>query len=236
MIPDSLFYPQLEDIERLLKRLNLLAERQKSPNSALGAAEMKGKAYREQYELMFRELAYNFRMGDQSLLRFTRSGEDIHVGTLSYCYYESPVSVMSYESFVAFYADVAIGTREHKEALKEVGSELASDYEDYISNADLKKATTPLRYDYKAEDYRAGIHPASHVHFGSENDIRVGTKRIMTPLAFVLFIIRQRYPVSWDKLQHWNNHAELCRNVRGKLDEVDANYWNDLDEQELFLN
>lgn len=235
MIGESIVGPQLETIEKLLKKLSLFAERSAFPRTSPGASELRGKPYREAYEMVFRENAYDFRLSDQSLFQFNISGTDIHNGSIRYCYYEAPIIVMSYEQFVAFELGLKPDESRYKNMIQEWGDESRTEYEDYVRSSDLKSAVTPLRYDCKANDYRPGIHPASHMHFGVENDIRVGTRRIMTPIAFVLFVIRQRYPDAWSDILKWNNPHQLCRNFRDQLKMVDEKYWCKTDEQELYL-
>ena len=235
MIGEGPFNTQLREIEAILKKLKLFAERQRFPNTSLGAAVFRGKTYREVYDLAFKELAFNFRLTDQSLLFFKKSGTTIHDGSLSFIYYEAPVAVMSYELFLSSEFGLDPTTVEFEKMLKECGDEWLPDYEQYVRASDLKQAVTPLRYDCKAEDYRAGIHPAAHMHFGVENNIRLGSRRVMGPLGFTLFILRQHYPSSWQEVLDWPNCEVLCRQFRTALDEVDAAYWRANDERELHL-
>jgi len=109
------------------------------------------------------------------------------------------------------------------------------DYENYLANPDIKENVTPLRYDYYPEHYVEGRHPASHFHFGNKNNVRVGTKKVLMPLSFVLFVIRQCYPEAWQKLSGMSDAEILCRNVRDSLEDVDKEFWNKLDQWELIL-
>jgi hypothetical protein len=99
-----------------------------------------------------------------------------------------------------------------------------------------KNVVTPIRYDYKATDYTEGLHPASHVHFGFANEIRIGTRRIMNPISFVLLLIRQRYPDHWKQVLAVKAHQVLCSNVRDTIDEVNEAYWKELDLLEVALH
>lgn len=236
MIGDGQFRAQLERIEQLLTKLALLADRQHSPNRSLGAAHFRGKPYREVYEISIRELAYDFRLTDQGLLLFTKAGKDIKTGTLSFSFYESPVAVMSYQEFVALQVGIIPSDPNYNKSIEEWADEFMSDYQGYVVSSDLKSLVTPLRYDYKAEDYRPGAHPASHLHFGFANNVRVATRRILNPIAFTLFILRQCYPDAWQRLLSWDESETVTRNVREFLNDVDALYWQSRDEQELFLS
>lgn len=236
MIGDGLFHTQLNTAEQILGELDLLEERQPSPNKTLGASRFRGMTYRQVYEECVREYAYDFLLADQSLLLFIKTGHNCHDGSLSYSFLECPVKVMVYREFVGNEIGVNIMDDDFDYEVDAWGDELRADYEQYVNSRDTKSVVTPLRYDYKASDYRPGIHPASHVHFGHENEIRVGTQRVMKPLSFLLFVLRQRYPKAWDRLRGTEKMPVHARNVRNDLDVVDVAYWSDLDQHEIYLH
>jgi hypothetical protein len=236
MIGDGPFYTQLNKCEEILEDLKLLEERNLTPNQSLGAAHFKGMSYRETYTSCIKYLAYDFKLVDQSLLLFVRGGNDKHNGTLGFCYYECPFRIMTYEEFVGSEFGLKPLDPEFEQYVAETGDELRFEYEQYISTSDSKVIATPVRYDYKDSDYRAGIHPASHVHFGFANHIRVGTKKVMNLVSFTLFIVRQRYPREWEVfLEDVETSVHLCRNVREHLDNIHGDYWGASDDMEVSL-
>jgi hypothetical protein len=143
---------------------------------------------------------------------------------------------MVYREFVGREIGISVMDRDSDERIDDWGDELRADYEQYVNSLVTKNSVTPIRYDYKAADYRPGIHPASHVHFGQSNEIRVGTYRVMKPLSFVLFLLRQRYPREWEQFRLSGDMATHARNVRHDLDIVHATYWDVHDEYELILH
>ena len=236
MIGDGRFQTQLSNVEKLLSKLGLLEERAISSNKELGAAHFKGLNYRQVYESCLKEYVYDFRLADQSLLLFIKGGRNEHNGFLNFFYYECPVPVMSYVDFVATEFGLSPLDRGFADEIAAWGDDLRGQYEQYVTSMESKNVVTPIRYDYKATDYREGIHPASHVHFGFANEIRIGTRRIMNPISFVLLLIRQRYPKHWEKVLAVKTNHILCRNVRDKIDKVDEAYWKELDQLELALH
>jgi hypothetical protein len=235
MIGDGAFEAGLNTVERLLAKLKLLDERQKTPNKNLKAADFRGKSYRDGYNLAIRELAYDFRLVDQALMLFTKDGSDLDKGSLSFSYAESPLAVISYTDFVALEEEVQPDDPNYENALAYWGDELRQEYEIYVNTLELREGFTPLRYDCKAEHYRSNAHPASHVHFGFLNDIRVATRRIMNPVSFTIFVLRQRYPAKWAEVIRWTDCSELCNEVRRNLEPVHSKYWCAHDERELYL-
>lgn len=155
---------------------------------------------------------------------------------LGFSYSECPLPVMSYREFVGNQFGVTPMDDDFELTVAEWGDDLRSDYEQYVTSSDSKAAVTPIRYDYLASDYKAGSHPASHVHFGFRNEVRVGTRRIMNPVSFTLFIIRQRYPQSWRRFLEMGQCEVLCRNVREDIDSVNAAYWQQRDDLEVALH
>jgi hypothetical protein len=236
MIPDRRFTPQLSTVHEILAAVGLLEERMLLPNKRLSVSRFRSMSYREVYEECVKEFAYDFRLSDQSLLAFLKGGKDVHDGWLSFSYYECPVSVMEYREFVGAENDITILDPTFDEIVDVWGDELRPNYEQYVNSLESKSIVTPIRYDYKACDYRPGVHPASHVHFGFLNEIRVGTGKVMNPISFTLMIIRQRYPAAWERILTMRKSPYWCRNVRTYLAAVDKAYMHRFDQHELQLN
>jgi hypothetical protein len=236
MIAEGRFQAQLNTVDVILGRVGLLEERTLSPNKGLGVSFFKGKSYRQIYEDCVREFAFDFRLIDQSLLFFLKDGRNLHDGGLSFSYYECPVQVMPYKEFVGAQIGVSPFDQDFEETVAQFGDDSRAEYEQYVSTTDSKNLVTPIRYDCKASDYKEGRHPASHVHFGFGNEIRVGTRRVMNPISFILMILRQCYPDQWQPLCRTQYASAWCRNVRENIDQVDGTYWNNADELELVLH
>ena len=236
LIGDGRFRSQLATVERILKKLSLLEERAISPNKGLGASHFKGLSYREMYEECVKEYVYDFQLMDQSLLLFIKGGRNEHDGFLNFCYYECPVSVMPYSEFVATECGLSPIDEGLASEVAQWGDELRAEYEQYVTSTDSKNVITPIRYDHDASMYREGVHPASHIHFGFANEIRICTQRIMNPISFVLLVIRQCYPRYWEKVLAMEHRQTWCRNVREEIGMVCEAYWGELDLLELVLH
>lgn len=234
MIGEGEFNDQINRAARVVRQLGLLEGHVPSPNSDVGASMFRGLTYRETWEKTYRAIAYNFILTDQSLIHFTKSGSDEHSGGLNFSYLECPIEVQKYEDFCAEYLKIDPLDEGYEEELAEYGDLLRPEYEQYVNTCD-SRPVTPIRYDYAPSDYMPGRHPASHIHFGFQNHIRVATKRILKPVSFVLLIIRQRYPAEWIALLELDKERKLCRAVRQSLDKVHENYWNEPDLHEIIL-
>lgn len=110
-----------------------------------------------------------------------------------------------------------------------------ADVEAALATAELKKHVYPIRYDWDPEGYRSGSHPLAHLHFGVDNNIRIGLARAMSPLAFLYFVLRQEFPENWTQLLSSNLGSKAQSVVRHSLTKIDAAYYQRLDQCELYL-
>ncbi len=218
----ALFYTQLNEVEAILKRLDLLKLRLKPTYMNYGLATIKNKSYREVWELCNTENKYDFKLSDESLLQYCL--ESASPLKFTYSYYECPFKpIISLEEYLQ---------QEELQQKEEYDQYRAIREYDFLM-PELKGSVTPLRYDYDTSMYLAGSHPASHIHFGYDCDIRVATKNILRPISFMLFMIRQYYPDKWTELISEEGFSIISRNVRESLDAVDLAYFNKIDLSEM---
>lgn len=181
--------------------------------------------YLKVWETCLTNQIYDFQLIDNSLIQFRV--DSFNPPKVGYSYYECPYQCLSYKEFIETEMgfDIMI-----------VGDGLMEEYGDYLSGCTLKDTVTPIRYDYDPDRYEEGKHPASHVHFGHQSNIRVGTRKLLVkPLSFLLFTIRQMYPNHWAILLQDNQAPIWCRNVRTNLANVHTDYWKPKDLFELVL-
>ncbi len=192
----------------------------------MSASTFRGLSYLETWQKCFKEQFYDFQLYNSSLLQFRV--ESFRSIEASYAYYECPYKCMPYREFVNEILDRDIS---------EVGDTYMLDYEQYVSTCVVRETVTPLRYDYKPDHYTEGRHPASHVHFGHMNEIRIATRKVMaTPLSFLLMVVRQYYPDAWAELLSHPEANIWCKNVRACLEDVDGKYWGPQDQFEMVLH
>lgn len=71
--------------------------------------------------------------------------------------------------------------------------------------ADNKKNVLYFRYDYDIKLYKELIHPLSHIHIGFDNEIRIPLDKVLTPEAFIDFVIKYAYKENWQKAVETNS-------------------------------
>jgi hypothetical protein len=220
------FAAQLNTIDNILRFMELDMDRVRSPNyDGLTVSAFHGLSYLQTWEKCIREGMYDFHLDDGGLFQFCVEG--FSPFEARYSYYECPYRCLSYRDFVR--KQLGLDPRL-------AGDLFMTEYALYVPTCSQKDSVTPIRYDYKPAHYVEGRHPASHVHFGHMNNVRVATRRVLArPLSFFLLIIRQHYPDCWSTLLTHAQANNWCRNVREHLQNVDAQYWRAHDQLEMAL-
>lgn len=219
----GLFSTQINTAWNILDYVELAAERVYFPSYSEKAATFRGLNYLDTWRLCIQKQYYHFQLIDNSLIQF--EAESYAPLKLRYVFYECLIKSISYLDFLVSY------DLNHRE----VGDSFREEYENYLITCRVKDTFTPIRYDFTPDLYTEGRHPASHIHFGHQNEIRIGTKYILKPLSFLLLILRQHYPNAWNILIQNKEAKNWCKNVRKNLESIEDIYWNVLDEWEMIL-
>ena len=121
---------------------------------------------------------------DLAFFQFSYS-EDDHV---RYAFYPNP--------FISGNAQAQTKLRGWRE-LEDAGMLDSEEVAALISNL-TTSATIPLiRYENAPSQYKPFIHPCSHFHIGLHSENRWPSSRVLTPLAFTLWIVKQYYGSFW---------------------------------------
>lgn len=134
-------------------------------------------------------LNYDILLTDQSVLQFSyEEDQEGDINIIRYAYYEVPNDAPTYTEFLG-----SLGL-----SYEECGEDFFKDYEQVISESSLKNSVTPIRYDYDLPLYKkVEHHPASHLHIGHNNELRIPLAYILTPIGFIAFILRHIYRKEW---------------------------------------
>jgi hypothetical protein len=216
---------QVNDAAKLLKNIDLLEEHLewvKYPDDL--PSRSRKLAYHDEYALYSAGSLYDMRLVDGALFQFR---DDLPGDDISYSYLQAPYDVPTYDEFVRQQLDMDVA---------EVGDELREDYQLAIDTARLREAVIPIRYDYSPNLYEVGVHPASHLHIARGNEMRLSARRLMMPLSFVLFIVRQLYPDHWRRFLRREEAGTICRMVRDEIEHVHERYYSTQDRLELILD
>jgi hypothetical protein len=188
--------------------------------SSVMVKQLREQEYPAQWRLAYSSRWFHIKFPDLGLVTFQ------HGRAPSYQYLECPLVIPTYDEYVSSVG----GTAKERYSIQ-----LQSEYESVLDTAELRRSQNPMRYDYDEGSYRAGVHPAAHLHIGIDNDIRIGLDREMNPLAFLLFVIRQRYPSNWEHLLKSSMEKNLAKYIRDSLPGIAPKYQQPFDKHELCL-
>lgn len=116
-----------------------------------------------------------------------------------------------------------------------VGETSREEYEQELSEAGFKSGQGYLRYEFSIEEYKSGEHPASHIHVGPNTEIRLPSSKIITPMAFVMFALKQVYFnkwVAWIKKKDFKDTYIACKK---SCPEVSPAFFSREDQHELYF-
>lgn len=221
VIQKGKFEAELNEVERLLKKLNFFEERNFYPNKDFDPSVYRSKNYIENWKSLIADNIFMFILSDNSLLNFKYT-----TSSLSFSFFECPFDCQTYNEFI-------IENELEDESENKIFEE---DYEIYVNQCPLKQNPVMIRYDFDITSYVQGLHPVSHMHIGHKNQVRLGFNKVISPKSFTSFILRQNYPAIWKSLI-MDNHPwiDFFKKEKSVLNNVEKTYWNTLDISEFHL-
>ncbi|MGM0308544.1 hypothetical protein IGK15_001619 [Enterococcus sp. AZ045] len=188
-------------------------------------ATISNAEYPEIYKIARDYHDYNLYIpSDGSLFQFSQEQKNGKL-EIRYAYLESPFEIKSYEDFL----------KENDCSFQEVQYEFFEEYEQYVSEANLKKHITNIRYDYSETQYNELCHPTSHIHIGQQNHVRMQLAYTMLPSNFVAFIMRNVYWERWKSfIQDDKNRLFYLENCK-IYHQIPKDYLSDLDKKDICI-
>jgi hypothetical protein len=182
--------------------------------------------YYKIYKLAITNKDYDILLKDYSFFQFSCESSDINtIVKYRYAYYETPSEFPTYEDFLD----------ENGFSYIDCGEELIQEYQQVIDEAKFKNTVTPLRYDYDEDLYNSPVHPISHLHLGFQNEIRIPIKCILTPHAFVSFVIRHIYWKKWKQLMNDSNFCSIYY-VKSECKVLPNENFSQDEEKDFYMN
>ncbi len=168
---------------------------------------------------------YDVLLFDDSIIQFEYSKLEEKRFRIRYVYYEAPWKFQSYNEFLKKYGF----------SYEETGETFKIDYEQELSEADFNNFCVYMRYDYSEREYTLGVHPASHIHIGRNNTIKIPTSKIITPYLFVMFILKQVYYKPWIEYMGNTNFSRSFRSCKESCLGLKSSFFGNEDKLELYL-
>lgn len=236
MISLEAFNKSVNDVERLLKKMEFLRMRgtkciNKVGVSASFKAASQNDNYIKTYFTGLENYDFDYLLSDQSFFQFEFTPTE-HFIDIRYAFFQNPVKYKTYEEFLQEHLNITT-----VEEIDGVGSLFEEDYRQYLEEQEFISNYCTIRYDSDYKSYKPLIHSVSHLHIGHQNNIRIPINKVITPLKFVLFVIKHVYYHKWrDMVNHESQYlTKLLNKGRREGFNLSADKWAKNEELELFL-
>ncbi|MFZ3001397.1 MAG: DUF2290 domain-containing protein [Undibacterium umbellatum] len=152
--------------------------------------------YEDIFLLGLRKSHYNFLTSDHSYFQFTWSNED----DVRYAFYPNPYIGSSSQHL-----------DQYKKWYELFTADLITldDYLKLVDDVRGQGRKPVLRYENAPSQYKNVAHPCSHLHIGLHGEDRWPVRRILSPLAFALIILRNYYSNNWNTYGEINSTSGL---------------------------
>lgn len=215
---------------RLLKELSLVREFNQSRPFTFSMEKFSTKfiqnSQKNDYSLIYKiameNRDYDILLSDDSFIQLScQLDSRLDECSIRYAFFESPKEALSYSEFLE-----EIGFNEL--LMDEEENVFIEEYEQFKSESQLKSAVTPIRYDFQGKDFEDLIHPVSHLHIGFNNQVRIPINRVMTPLDFIIFILRNVYWKNWKyNIQQNEKFKEDILKAKRRAKPIEGKYFSD---------
>jgi hypothetical protein len=215
----------INSVWAICKKTGIGIRHNEYPEIKKKAINLKERNYSEIWKFLLENNSYNILLQDFSFFVF----EEKTTG-LNFSFYEVPAKPPTIEEYaIEMYQEIAPYLKDEDYA------DIIEEFEQYAIEYPTKMGITPVRYDYSPQSHTPGIHPASHMHIGFENEIRIYVDKILNPLAFFSFVIRQFYPDKWLSEVLSTRNLNIKNNIRRNLDRLPDKFRHEYDEYEMLL-
>jgi hypothetical protein len=236
MINEAVFNISLTNSINLLTEINLY--KGKGPkNIGDYSTEFKKISRRnkhiEIYNAIRDNLDYEIILNDDSFFQFCRLDN-----YLRFSYIENPNFKYTKYDYLRF----SFSEDEILDFSEEDVNELVdeNEFEQFLIEQEVNSNLTYIRYDYDKKGYKPLLHSQSHIHIGLNENFRIPSSIILTPLQFVTFTIKQRYFDVW-KIYHEKfevlEFSQKLLDIKNQCKAIsDQNIWNDIEKNEIYIS
>ncbi len=173
----------------------------------------------DMYKVAIHELDYEILLQDDSIFQFS---------TTRYAFIQNPnISVTKEDLLNKMYTQeelINLSEDDYNEILESI-SDL--DLEQFKNEQNINIHAHIIRYDIDKTGYKPLQHAYSHLHIGNNDNIRIPCFRILTPLMFVLFVLKHTYLIDqtiYEKILPVN-----------KGETISSQYWDKKEQYELYF-
>lgn len=183
------------------------------------------------YEVAIRNLDYEILLVDDSIIQLY-----VEDSKLRYCFIQNPnTHVGKLEYLRSIYAEDEL-VQFDEEAIEDLVAQINEDeYEQFLNEQEINLVATIVRYDYDARGYEPLVHSCSHLHVGLNDNFRITSSIIVSPLKFAIFCLKIVYYDKWKIFfEHHRDIISYLRRAKQACTPLVEN-WSELERHELFL-
>jgi hypothetical protein len=235
MISAALFNVSIKDSIKLLKKINLY--KNVGPKNIGQYSDDFRKVCRnnkhiEIYNTIRDNLDYEIILSDDSFFQFS-----IGKNYLRFSFIENPsFNYTKYDYLKICFPEEDIYSFSDEE-INEMINE--NEFEQFINEQEINSNLMYVRYDYDEKGYKPLLHSYSHIHIGLNENLRIPSSIVLTPLQFVLFCIKQSYYDVWKLHQETFDindiAAELLKSKKQCPKITDIDIWNTIEKNEIYI-
>lgn len=189
--------------------------------------------YFKTYKIGLENYDFDFLTNDQSFFQFEFkvNGDKKEI---RYAFFQNPIDFVSYEDYVI---DL-IEQENLNETVEQIGLLFEDEYHQFLNEQENIANFVTFRYDFDQNNYQPVIHSVSHIHVGHQNNIRIPLNKVISPLKFVLFVIKNTYYNEWkNKIDTDPDYVlKILNEARVHQKTLDEIEWQDEEKLELHIN
>lgn len=227
------FWTSYNDSIQLLKQSRLFKEDNKHQNYSY-SDDCKNYSRSDDYLTIYHSLVnnrdYDLQLRDESLLQFSYNG-----GEHRMVFIQNPIKYRSFEDFLN---ELGICQTESKELIEEYKGIFCEDYSQYLSELNLNSGAVYFRYDIdsRGREKNENIHAYSHLHIGLNNNIRIPVGKELTPLAFVIFVVRHVYYDKWVEINKNRVLLPFFEKFKSQCGSIQSDKWSEFEKKDLYID
>lgn len=229
---EAAFNISIEEAARLLKKMKFLKSRKQIGMGVYSSASfhaIKSGDLKTIYQTAIDNNDYEILLDDDSIFQFSKDGDK-----LRYVFIQSQSTYFSFQDFLLELfdeEDIPID----EQLLEEMEIEYAEDYEQRRDEQKINLGAMYIRYDVDRNGYRPNLHSYAHMHIGLNNNFRLPSSIILTPLSFVLFVIKHVYITLWEIAINENIIDEQIFQFKRMCRNIPADLWQLQEQRELYI-
>jgi len=227
------FVASINEAAKLLKELNLLKNDTAFHRGKISDEFKKvsqGVDYKLIYDTAVNHADYDLLLMDDSIFQFEEDSNH----DMRFAFIQSPYVYMSFVDFLysTFGEDECFKNKSQVEALK---ATYENEYEQALSELGINNRAVYFRYDVDSIRYTPNIHSFAHLHIGIDNDIRIPFRTILSPVSFVIFVIKHTYKAVWEEAIKDNTRRKVILKLANDKTMLDVKYMSTEEQMEISM-